>query len=77
LTSISWLWWNFTGFFSSVFFSYLGSRIILKEKEFTLLGNFGDFVKTPSRINWKIIYTLIGFYSLVIVLVSWLIENSN
>jgi SSS family transporter len=74
-TSISWLWWNVTGFFSTVFFAYLGSHTIPKDKEFTIRGDFGDSVETPSRINWKLIYSLVGLYFLLIVLLSRLIEN--
>lgn len=68
-TSLSWLWWNVTGFAATMFVAALFSagetsptkQVPLKPAE-------------PTATNWPAIYVSIGFYFMLIIGLSRLIE---
>ncbi|MFQ5904695.1 MAG: sodium transporter, partial [Candidatus Binatia bacterium] len=71
ITSISWLWWNFTGFATTVLVAAALSRWDKSPRK--------DVRLEPSetaRINWPLVYVLIGVYFLIIVGLSRLIETA-
>ncbi len=70
LISISWLWWNLTGFLTTVVIAGLvsawetqGTKEVALEPE------------EPSRINWPAVYGVLGFYVVLIVGVSALMQK--
>ncbi len=57
--SISWLWWNLTGFMSTMIMARaLSGWDKQPSKEVPL---------EPSRINWPVVYGWVGFYFILIV----------
>lgn len=75
-TSISWLWWNVTGFAATVVIALLlslGEKAKLQLIVSTLVFS-PDKKEQASR--WPLIYKLVSLYFLLIVLVCYLIEKS-
>lgn len=79
-TSISWLWWNLTGFLAVVIITLAFSiRGITSKKIVQAHGIKSEQLKLeseePSKINWRTIYAIVGLYTLIIIAVSYLIQR--
>ncbi len=71
LTSISWLWWNLSGFATTVFVAAMLSRWDENERKTVRLKP-----SEATHMNWPMIYVFIGFYFFLIVGLSRLIETA-
>ncbi len=74
LTSISWLWWNLTGFIAVVIVALAFSIGGIARKVSHTISMELEAEK-PSKINWPTIYVIVGLYTLLIILVSYIIER--
>jgi len=68
-TSISWLWWNLTGFAATILVAAALSPVEAGPEGRVPLEPAG-----PSRIRWPLVYAVVGLYFLFIVGVARLIE---
>jgi Na+/proline symporter len=99
LTSISWLWWNLTGFIAVIIVALTFSirsitrkKIAKKESPEKKASPSGAELEPieskkiesghvelepeePSKINWPTIYVMVGLYTILIIVVSFLIEK--
>lgn len=74
LTSISWLWWNVSGFIVSFVLAFVlsASRLV---REVDTVSDVFRMPPARSSINWKLVYLLVVAYFFFIVAASYLIEN--
>lgn len=74
-TSISWLWWNLTGFLGTIITAFIVALYFGLHKRDVPHTTLRKYVEDPSTINWRRIYKYVVFYFFFIVLVSYLIER--
>jgi sodium-dependent multivitamin transporter 6 len=74
-TSVSWLWWNLTGFLSVCLFALLLSSFdyYKQSKKISELIYLGD--DEPTKLKWRRYYCLVGLYFILILLVVIFIER--
>ena len=75
-TPISWLWWNFVGFFVVVAIAIILSTQKFAQGEVLSIGEELDTEKGSTGMNWPSIYKMVGIYFFFIVLLCYLIENA-
>lgn len=75
LTSISWLWWNFTGFVVAVTFTFIVDAYLGLHEKDVPHSTIRKFIDDPSTIKWRKIYKWVVVYFFVIILVAYLIER--
>ncbi|MFQ5916456.1 MAG: sodium transporter, partial [Candidatus Binatia bacterium] len=72
LTSISWLWWNLTGFAATVLVAAVLSGWDHRPRQEVRLEP-----SEPSRINWPFVYVLVGAYFVFIVALCRVIQGGS
>ncbi len=73
-TSISWLWWNFTGFVTAVIFSFLYNRLLDFRMHDIPRTTLLRHVEERSSIPWTRIYALVAVYFIFILFITYMIE---
>lgn len=71
LASISWLWWNLTGFATTVFVTAALSGWDKGPRKNVPLAT-----SETTRINWPLVYVLVGLYFFIIVGLSRILESA-
>lgn len=74
-TSLSWLWWNLTGFLGTVMTAYTTAIYFGLHKRDVPHTTIRKYVEDPSKINWRGIYKYVVLYFFVIIFVCYLIER--
>ncbi len=75
MTTISWLWWNFTGFVTSIMVSSLLSVIWIPGRTQRLDSELVQSGWSSLR-NWKTSYTMIAIYFFLIIVVTYFIQTT-
>ncbi len=70
-TSVSWMWWNVSGFLMTLLTALLAAYAGRKT---TIRWDFRP-QKETTRIRWPLVYALVGFYFFLIVLIAFWIEQ--
>ncbi|KPK28982.1 MAG: hypothetical protein AMJ61_00380 [Desulfobacterales bacterium SG8_35_2] len=73
-TSISWLWWNLTGFLAMVISTFLTATYFGLSEKNVPQTTIRKYVEDPSKIYWRGIYKYVVLYFFFIILICWLIE---
>lgn len=68
--AISWLWWNLTGLLSTLVAARVISLVVTQPAKEVALE-----AEDPGAINWPAIYGLLGFYAILLVGVTALMQN--
>ena len=74
-TSVSWMWWNVSGFITTAGVAYLLSRLGLSLKQPLVQSDLDQIEAEPSQKKWILVYGLTVLYFFVIVGVSWWLEQ--
>ncbi len=74
-TSISWMWWNVSGFLGTVGVAWLLSRPGLFHPTRLIQTDFEQIEAEPSQKKWVLVYGLAVFYFIIIVGVSLWLER--
>ena len=74
-TTISWLWWNLTGFLGTVITAFTAAIYFGLGKRDVPHITRRKYVEDPSSINWRRIYKYVVLYFFIIIFVCYLIER--
>ncbi len=69
LTSVSWMWWNVSGFWAAVLFANVTHR-----------GNVHGYTKQVlfgNKIRWRSVYNWVLFYFVVILSLMWWLQTGK
>ena len=74
-TSVSWMWWNVSGFITAAGVAYLFSRLGFSLKQPLVQSDLEQIKAEPAQKKWILVYALTVLYFFVIVGVSWWLEG--